>query len=147
MLRGLLTQRDSGYMSASPIRTSRHSPRDRPPHSGHSIGSLARLLASLRALSESFLALAVCEAKQAGVGLALMLAFGIAAAMLVTIGLGLIVACVVIALVASELLDWPAALIIAAVLCFAAGGAFVVLLVRRSNTLLFKATRRQLGGS
>jgi hypothetical protein len=134
-------------MSASPITTPRQSPRDLPAGSSYPIGSLAGLVTSLRALLDSVLRLAICEAKQAGIGLAFMLAFGIAAAMLVTIGLGSIVACVVIVLVANELLNWPAALILAAVLCFAAGGAFVMLLVRWSNRLLFKATRRQLDGS
>jgi uncharacterized membrane protein YqjE len=134
-------------MSTSPITTPRQPPRDLPAGSSYPIGSLAGLLTSLRALLDSVLRLAICEAKQAGIGLAFMLAFGIAAAMLVTIGLGSIVACVVIVLVANELLNWPAALIVAAVFCFAAGGAFVMILVRRSNLLLFKATRRQLGGS
>jgi hypothetical protein len=110
-------------------------------------GSLGGLLTSLRALLSSLLTLAICEAKQAGISLAFMLAFGIAAAMLVTIGLSLLVACAVIALVASDLLNWPAALILAAVFCFATGAAFVVLLVRRSNDLRFDATPRQLGGS
>jgi uncharacterized membrane protein YqjE len=126
------------------MRAAMQSNGDLPASPSYASGSLAGLLTSLRALLGSLLTLATCEAKQAGIGLAFMLAFGIAAAMLVTIGLGSVVACVVLALVASELLNWPVALIVAAVLCFAAGGGFLVLLVRRSDKLLFKATRRQL---
>lgn len=110
-------------------------------------GSLAGLLTSLRALLSSFLGLALCEARVAGINLAIMVGFGLAAAMLLTIGLGTLIACVVFALVTSDVLGWPAALMAAAVLCFAASGALVALLVRRSGGLSFKATRRQLGGT
>jgi hypothetical protein len=74
-----------------------------------------------------------------------MLGFGLAGAMLVTLGVGSVIASNMIARVASDIVDWPAALMVAAAVCFAGGGLFGVLLVRRSKDLLFKATRRQLG--
>ena len=121
------------------------SQRSLPSREGYGISSLTGFFRSLRALLGSLLTLAIWEAKQAGVGLALMLAFGLAGAMLVTIGVGSVIAAIVTALLASDIVDWPAALMVAAVFCFAGGGLFVVLLVRRSKDLLFKATRRQLG--
>jgi hypothetical protein len=109
-------------------------------------GLPAGLFGSLKALLDSFLDLAICEARQAGIGLALMIGFGIAAAVLTSAGFGLLVTSVVMVLVEHDFLSWPMALILGAVLCFGGSAGFAVLLVRRVKDLSFEATRRQIGG-
>jgi uncharacterized membrane protein YqjE len=108
-------------------------------------GSLAGVLAAVSALLDSFLHLVTLEAKQAGINLAFMLGFGLAAAILITTGWIALVACVVLALVANDLIGWPVALIVAAVLSFAGSAGLALLILQRSKSLLFTATRRQLG--
>ena len=110
-------------------------------------GSLAGVLAAVSALLDSFLHLVTLEAKQAGINLAFMLGFGLAAAVLIITGWIALIACVVVALVANDLISWPVALIVAAVLSFAGSGGLAVLILQRSKGLLFTATRRQLGSS
>jgi uncharacterized membrane protein YqjE len=109
-------------------------------------GSLAGVLAAVSALLDSFLHLATLEAKQAGINLAFMLGFGLAAAVLVITGWIALIACVVVALVANDLIGWPLALILAAILSFAGSAGLAVLILQRSKGLLFPATRRQLAG-
>ena len=84
------------------------------------------------------------EAKQAGISLAFMLAFGLAAAVLLITGWPALIACVVAALVLYTVLGWIPTLIIPAVLSFAGAGVLAWLAVKRAKDLLFKATRRQL---
>jgi hypothetical protein len=102
---------------------------------------------SLQELVESFLNLLMLEAKQAAVSLVLMLAFGVAAAVLVITGWLALVACIVLFLVQYDVVGWAVGLIIAAVLSFAGSAGLGVLLIRRSQDLLFRATRRQLARS
>jgi Putative Actinobacterial Holin-X, holin superfamily III len=109
-------------------------------------GLPAGLFGSLKALLDGFLDLAICEARQAGIGLAFMIGFGLATAMLTTAGFGLLVTYVVMALVEHDFINWPVALIVGAVLCFAGSAGFAVLLIRRVKDLSFEATRRQIGG-
>jgi hypothetical protein len=69
--------------------------------------------------------------------------------LLITGWLGLI-AFVVVALVAGDIVGWLVALLVAALLSLAGAGGLALLVVRRSKDLLFTATRRQLrrdGGS
>lgn len=107
--------------------------------------SLSSLIDALRAWLHSLLQLAALEGRQAGAGLALMLALGTAAATLLTTGWLALVGAGVAALVEYHILGWSASLLIAALLSFAAAGALVFLALRRSRNALFCATRRQLG--
>jgi uncharacterized membrane protein YqjE len=109
-------------------------------------GSLAGVLATASALLDSFLHLLTLEAKEAGIALAYIVGFGLAAAVLIITGWLALIACVVVALVANDLIGWPVALIVAAVLSFAGSGGLAFLIFQRSRSLLFTATRRQLGG-
>jgi hypothetical protein len=74
-----------------------------------------------------------------------MLGFGLAAAVLIITGWIALIACVVVALVINDVIGWPLALILAAILSFAGSGGLALLIVQRSKVLLFTATRRQLG--
>jgi len=122
----------------------REAPRRLPPASTAETASFSSLWHSVLALVDSFLHLLSLEVKQSATSLIYMLAFGLAAAVLVITGWLALVACVVLALVQYEVVGWAVALIIAAVLSFAGSGLLVVLLLRRSKGLLFIATRRQL---
>ena len=113
-----------------------------PPSIAASIHSL---IGSARGWLDSFLHLVVLEGKQAGIGLALMLGFGVGAAVLLITGWLALVACAVAALVENEILGWAWSLLSAALLSFAGAGGLVFLAIRRSKDLLFCATRRQLG--
>lgn len=115
-----------------------------PPGSISAAGTVSSLVDSLRVLGDRFLGLVALESKQAGVSLAFMLGFGLAAAVLVITGWLALVACFVLALVDNNIVGWPVALLIAALLSFAGAGALVVPVVRCSKDLLFTATRRQL---
>ena len=99
---------------------------------------------SVRKLAESFLHLLVAEAKRAGISLAFMLGFGLAAAILLVTGWLALIACVVLALVLNGILGWVSTLIIAAVLSFLGAGLCACLTLSRAKDLLFRATRRQL---
>ena len=114
-----------------------------PPSIAATIHSL---IDSLRGWLDNFLHLAVLEGKKAGIGLALMLGFGVGAAVLLITGWLALVACAVAALVENDIiLGWAWSLLIAALLSFAGAGGLVFLAIKRSKDLLFCATRRQLG--
>ena len=104
-------------------------------------------MSSLRELAESFVHLLVLEAKQAGISLAFMVGFAVAAAVLLITGWLAAIACIVAALVLNGILGWISALVIAAVLSFAGAGVLAYLVVARAKDLLFSATRRQLSAS
>ncbi|MEJ7667561.1 MAG: phage holin family protein [Casimicrobiaceae bacterium] len=109
-------------------------------------GTLSALIESVRAVGDRLFGLVALEGKQAGVSLAFMLGFAVAAAVLVITGWLALIACVVVALTANDVVSWPWALVIAALLSFAGAAGLVVLLILRSKDLLFTATRRQLRG-
>ncbi len=109
-------------------------------------GTLSALIESVRAVGDRLFNLVALEGKQAGVSLAFMLGFAVAAAVLVITGWLALIACVVVALIANDAVSWPWALVIAALLSFAGAAGLVVLLIQRSKDLLFTATRRQLRG-
>src|ERR1035437_3820638 len=113
-----------------------------PPSIAAAIHSL---IDSVRGWIDNFLDLVVLEGKKAGIGLALMLGFGVGAAVLLITGWLALVACAVGALVESDILGWTWSLLIAALLSFAGAGGFVILGIKRSKDLLFSGTRRQLG--
>ena len=113
-------------------------------HSVARTGSIASLLASVRALGERFLTLITLEGKQAGLSLAWMLGLALAAAVLAITGWLAMLACVVLALVQNDIVGWGWALSIAALLSFAGAAGLVLMVIRRSRYLLFPATRRQL---
>ena len=115
---------------------------DSPPSIAANIHSL---IDSARGWVDSVLLLVILEGKKAGVGLALMLAFGVGAVVLLVTGWLALVAFAVATLVENDILGWAWSLLIAALLSFAGAGALVFLLIRRSKDLLFEATRRQLG--
>ena len=103
------------------------------------------LIDSVRGWLDSFLDLVVLEGKKAGIGLALMLGFGVGAAVLLITGWLALIACAVATLLENDILGWAWSLLIAALLSFAGAGGLVFLAIRRSKDLLFCATRRQLG--
>ena len=107
--------------------------------------TLHSLVDSVRGWLDNFLDLVVLEGKKAGIGLALMLGFGVGAAVLLITGWLALVACAVAALLENDILGWAWSLLIAALLSFAGAGGLVFLAIKRSRDLLFCATRRQLG--
>jgi uncharacterized membrane protein YqjE len=113
-----------------------------PPSVAATIHSLVD---SVRGWLDNFLHLAVLEGKKAGIGLALMLGFGVGAAVLLITGWLALIACAVAALLQNDILGWAWSLLIAALLSFAGAGGLVFLAIKRSRDLLFCATRRQLG--
>lgn len=113
-----------------------------PPSTAAAIHSL---IDSVRGWLDSFLDLVVLEGKKAGIGLALMLGFGLGATVLLITGWLALVACVVAVLVQNEFLGWIWSLLLVALLNFAGAGGLVFLAIKRSQDLLFNATRRQLG--
>jgi hypothetical protein len=113
-----------------------------PPSIAATIHSL---IDSLRGLLDNFLHLVVLEGKRAGIGLALMLGFGVGAIVLLLTGWLALVGCAVAALVENGILGWVWSLLLAALLSFAGAGGLVFLAVKRSKDLMFYATRRQLG--
>ena len=120
----------SEYANASPASTA---------------AAIHSLIDSVRDWLDNFLDLVVLEGKKAGIGLALMLGFGVGAAVLLITGWLALVACAVAALVENDILGWAWSLLIAALLSFAGAGGLVFLAIKRSQDLLFSATRRQLG--
>ncbi len=107
-------------------------------------GTISSLIASVRALGERFLTLIALEGKQAGLSLAWMLGFALAAAVLAITGWHAMLACVVLALVQNDIVGWGWAISIAALLNFAGAGGLVLMVIQRSRHPLFTATRRQL---
>ena len=107
--------------------------------------TLRSLIDSLRGWLDSFLDLVVLEGKKAGIALALMLGFGVGAAVLLITGWLALVACAVAALVENDILGWIWSLLLVALLNFAGAGGLVFLAIKRRQDLLFGATRRQLG--
>jgi uncharacterized membrane protein YqjE len=115
---------------------------DAPPSIAATVHSL---IDSLRGWLDNFLHLVVLEGKKAGIGLALMLGFGVGAIVLLITGWLALVGCAVAALVENDILGWVCSLLIAALLSFAGAGGLVFLAIKRSKDLMFHATRRQLG--
>ena len=113
-----------------------------PPSTAAAIHSL---IDSVRDWLYSFLDLVVLEGKKAGIGLALMLGFGVGATVLLIAGWLALVGCVVAALVENDILGWIWSLLLVALLNLAGAGGLVFLAIKRSQDLLFNATRRQLG--
>ncbi|MEK6246399.1 MAG: phage holin family protein [Pseudomonadota bacterium] len=109
------------------------------------VATIHSLIDSLRGWLDNFILLVVLEGKKAGIGLALMLGFGVGAAVLLITGWLALVGCAVAALVENDILGWAWSLLIAALLSFAGAGGLVFLAIKRSKDLLFSATRRQLG--
>lgn len=118
----------------------------REPLHNPGVASFSSLWLSLRAVSQSFVHLFLLEARQAGISAVMMLAFGLAAMILLVTGWLAIVACIIIALVEHDVVGWATALIIAAVLSFAGAGILGYLIIKFSKDLMFTATRRQLLG-
>ena len=120
-----------------------------PKHSNASppslVAAIHSLIDSVRGWLDNFLDLVVLEGKKAGIGLALMLGFGVGAAVLLITGWLALVACAVAALVENDILGWAWSLLLAALLNVAGAGGLVFLAIKRSQDLLFSATRRQLG--
>ncbi len=115
-----------------------------PSDSARRTGTAAALIAAVRVFGDRLFSLVTLEGKQAGISLAFMLGFGVAAAVLVITGWLALIACVVVALVENDVMGWPWALVIASLLSFAGAAGLVFLLIQRSEDLLFAATRRQL---
>ena len=122
-------------------RSPEHSRASPPSHAS----AIHSLIDSVRGWLDNFLQLVVLEGKKAGLGLALMLGFGVGAAVLLITGWLALVGCAVIALVENDILGWAWSLLLAALLNFAGAGGLVFLAIKRSQDLLFSATRRQLG--
>ena len=99
----------------------------------------------MRGWLESFLDLVVLEGRKAGIGLALMVGFGVGATVLSLTAWLALVGCVAAALVENDILGWIWSLLLVALLNFAGAGGLVFLTIKRSQDPLFSATRRQLG--
>lgn len=107
--------------------------------------AIRSLIDSARGWLENLLHLAALEGKKAGIGLAVMVGFGVGAFVLLIAGWLALLGCAVAALVESDILSWAWSLLIVALLNFAGAGGLVFLAIKRSKDLLFSATRRQLG--
>lgn len=109
--------------------------------------SIAKLpiIDAVRSWLDNFLELLVLEGKQAAFGLALMVGFGVGAAVLLMTAWLALVGCAVVALVDNDVLGWVGSLLFAALLSLAGAGGLVFLAIKRSKDLLFSASRRQLG--
>ena len=134
---------EATYPSVSAMtEKSQQSARASPP----SIPATIRaLINSARGWLENLLHLAALEGKRAGIGLAVMVGFGVGAFVLLIAGWLALLACAVAALVENDILSWAWSLLIVALLNFAGAGGLVFLAIKRSKDLLFCATRRQLG--
>jgi hypothetical protein len=113
-----------------------------PPSTAATIQSL---IDSLRGWLYSFLDLVALEGKQAGIGLALMLGFGLGATVLLGVGWLALVGCAIAAMVENNVLGLTWSLLLVALLHFAGAAGLMFLAIRRSQDLLFSASRRQLG--
>jgi hypothetical protein len=101
-------------------------------------------LSSAHGAFSNFLELLTLEARRAGLALTWMIAFGVVAAIcIVTAWLGLMFALAMAAM--SMGVPAPAAVLAVAVINGAAGIAFVYVCIGMSQSLLFSATRRQVG--
>ena len=107
-------------------------------------GSISSLIASARALGERFLTLVTLEGRRAGLSLAWMLGLALVSAVLAITGWLAMLACLMLALVQSDIVGLGWALSIAALLSFAGAGGLVFIAIQRSSHLLFPATLRQL---
>ena len=114
-----------------------------PPYASRPEGTGSALIASVREFGNHVLNLITLEGKRAGLSLAFMVGFAVAASVLVITGWLALIACVVLALVLHDIVGWPWALLIAALLSFAGAAGLAMLLIERSKGLLFTATRRQ----
>lgn len=103
------------------------------------------LINSAHSWLENLLHLAVLEGKKAGLGLASMIGFGIGAVILLIVAWLAILGCAVAALVENHILGLSWSLLIVAVLNLAGAVGLAFLVIKRSQDLLFCATRRQLG--
>lgn len=111
------------------------------PTLGERISSLLR---SLSAFTSDAFTLVALEAQQAGRSLIIMIALGLAAAFMMAIGWLLIVAWLVI--VASAYISLALALFIAAAIHIVIGTILAMCIRQYTDSLTFKATRRQLLG-
>src|ERR1035437_2225100 len=105
-----------------------------PPATAAAIYSL---IDSVRDWLDSFLDLVVLEGKKAGIGLALMLGFGVGATVLLITGWLALNGCVIAALVENDILGWIWSLLIAALLNLAGAGGLVLLAIKSRQDLLF----------
>src|SRR5450830_621419 len=94
-----------------------------PPSTAEVIHSL---IDSVHDWLDSFFDLVVLEGKKAGIGLALMLGFGVGATVLLIAGWLALVGCVVAALVENDILGWVWSLLLVALLNFAGAGGLVL---------------------
>jgi uncharacterized membrane protein YqjE len=144
----ILTPSTSAAYPVEPIRepTVREpavrAPAAAPPSLPAQVKGLA---AKAQALLSDFMSLAVLELKTAGIGLAIMVGLGLAAAVLLITGWLGLVAFALALLVEADIFGWITALLIAAVLSLAGAAACVFFILKRSEVLMFKASRRQLG--
>ncbi len=106
---------------------------------------LHSLVDSVRAWLDAFLELVVLEGKKAGIGLVLMLGFGVGATVVSITGWLALVGCIVAALIENNIFGWAGSLLIAALLNFAGAVGLGFLVIKHSRDLLFSATRRQIG--
>jgi len=119
-------------------------PKPSPREAAPPAGTVSALIAAVKVFGDRVFRLVTLEGKQAGVSLAFMLGFGVAAAILLVTGWLALIACIVAALVENDVMGWVWSLLIAALLSFAGAAALAMLLIKRSKDLLFTATRRQL---
>ncbi len=103
------------------------------------------VLAAIGTVVRDGLTLAALEARRAGVGLAVMVALGVAAGLLLVTVWLLLVAAAVLGLGRAGV-PAPLALLAVAALNLAMAGLLAFVVVRLSRRLLFNATRRQFGG-
>src|SRR5665811_2476863 len=92
--------------------------------------ALHSLVDSVRGWLDNFLDLVVLEGKKAGIALALMLGFGVGAAVLLITGWLALVACAVAALVENDILGWIWSLLLVALLNFAGACGLVLLAIK-----------------
>ena len=104
-----------------------------PSYASRPVGTVSALIASVREFGDRLLTLLMLEGKRAGLSLAFMVGFAVAASVLVITGWLALIACVVLALVLNGIEGWPWALFIAALLSFAGAAGLVVLLMGRSK--------------
>ena len=134
---------EATYPSVSAMtEKSQQSARASPP----SIPATIRaLINSARGWLENLLHLAALEGKRAGIGLAVMVGFGVGAFVLLIAGWLAMLGCLVAVFVENNMLGWTWSLLIMALLNLASAGGLVFLAIKRSKDLQFYATRRQLG--
>ena len=109
------------------------------------VASLGSLVDAVRGWFGNFIELVALEGKQAAIGLALMVGFGLGAAVLLITSWLALLGCAVVALVENDILGWAGSLLLAALLNMAGAAGLVLLAIKRSKDLLFSASRRQLG--